>query len=106
MSTHLLPMIRVGLEPTTYGLKEPGGTLTSAHSRLIAGFDARVRSPALMGAVTMFVTDPRCVPDPEIRPVSGSLGSQLGSQDGLNHLKRVHQFEFRCSSTALVTSSA
>ena len=51
-------MSRVGLEPTTYGLKEPRGTLTSAHSRLIAGFDARVRSPALMGAVTMSVLIP------------------------------------------------
>jgi len=47
---------RVGIEPTTYGLKEPGGTLTSADSRLNAGFDARGRSYALVSAVTMLVT--------------------------------------------------
>ncbi len=49
-------MSRVGLEPTTYGLKELGSALTDARSRLNTRFDARGRSPAIMGAVTMLVT--------------------------------------------------
>ena len=55
-----------GLEPATYGLEELGSALTNARIRLNARFDARRRSPTIMGAVTMFGTDSRCVPDPEI----------------------------------------
>ena len=49
-------MSRAGLEPATYGLKEPGWTLASAHSRSNVGFDARGRSYALVSAVTVLVT--------------------------------------------------
>jgi len=58
VGTHLLPMSRVGLEPTTYGLKEHGEPHTRNNRRLITGFDARRRSPTIMGAVTMSVLIP------------------------------------------------
>ena len=56
---------RVGLEPTTYGLKELGGMLTSALGRSINGCDTRGRSLTIIGAVTVFGTVSRRVPDPE-----------------------------------------